>query len=586
MEKKEKKGTKRKSLSRKKSSTVPIVERSPSKEQEPEESDDKKSSTSKKEKEGTSITKSMLSIFSSKKKKQQLAQSLADSEEDQPQLSISAPSNFNHKLHVDKTLNWIGKDVDKEFEMMDLLGEGTFGRVFKARHKQADAVVAIKIVKADDSDLASIQKEMKILQTCRHDAVVSYYGCIRCGPEIWMIMDYCGVGAIDDLMDRAETTLNEDQIAYVVFNSLKGLQFLHSRKILHRDIKSANILLTEIGEVKLADFGVSAEISNAAKRRTVVGSPYWMAPEVVKESPYDYRCDIWSLGITCIEMAERRPPHYEKNPLHAMMQIPLVPSPTLKNPERFSDDFNNFLSICLKKNPDERATIPDLLLHPFLRNAHTKKDSLMILVTECERRKEEQKDNSWNATATMNGNTGFTSTAATAIKRRPVAENTGTQTSFFEGAGGTFFVHDSVDQPPPGKKTPHAGISKDEGDEEAEGTTVIHGGTKGDSEGDGTTVIHGGTKGGADGTTVIHGGTVGEGTTIVHDDNQHHKKTKGGNTQAEYDKIIKNIAAQQKDEPEETSPQKIRNQPTAAKSAQFCRCCRRKCKTWWLIFSR
>jgi len=185
-------------------------------------------------------------------------------------------------------------------------------------------------------------------------------------------------------MTICEQTLTEEQIQVVVKQALLGLQYLHGQKKIHRDIKSGNILLTTDGDCKLADFGISAELSTTlAKRKTVVGTPYWMAPEVLLSTEYDSKADIWSLGITAIEMAEGEPPHSNVHPMRAIFMIPNSPPPTLRHTTEWSANFHNFLRKCLQKDPTKRPSATELLhSDPFVMNAG-KKNIIAALVDEC-----------------------------------------------------------------------------------------------------------------------------------------------------------------------------------------------------------
>jgi STE20-like kinase len=183
-----------------------------------------------------------------------------------------------------------------------------------------------------------------------------------------MLIEFCSGGAVDTLMFDLDKSLSEAQIQYVIRETLEALAYLHDQcSIIHRDMKAGNILLTESGQVKLADFGVSAKNSSHLQRRySFIGTPYWMSPEVIacetdKEMSYDYRTDIWSLGITCIELAEKEPPHNELNPTRVMMKIRKADAPRLKDPAKWSRSFHDFLLKCLSKQPDERLTARELL---------------------------------------------------------------------------------------------------------------------------------------------------------------------------------------------------------------------------------
>lgn len=186
-------------------------------------------------------------------------------------------------------------------------------------------------------------------------------------------MEYCGGGSIAEVCKVLDSGLDEDAIALICREALKGLKYLHKIHKLHRDIKGGNILLTENGQVKLADFGVSAKLFDTfSKRNTFVGTPYWMAPEVVLESMYDGRADVWSLGITAIEMAEINPPNADMHPMRVLMMIPRSGKPRLKNKERWSSEFHDFLSQCFEKDMRNRPTAEMLLKHPFVSNPKPK----------------------------------------------------------------------------------------------------------------------------------------------------------------------------------------------------------------------
>ena len=170
-------------------------------------------------------------------------------------------------------------------------------------------------------------------------------------------MELCEGGSVSDLMTSCEATLEETTIQVVCAAVLLGLDYLHAQKHIHRDIKCGNVLLSAKGHVKLADFGVSATLSNTVSRRhTLIGTPFWMAPEVIKEDAYDYKADIWSLGITAIEMADGEPPYIHIHPMRAIFLIPQRPPPTVKKPEMWSKTFLDFLSQCLKKDAKERSS--------------------------------------------------------------------------------------------------------------------------------------------------------------------------------------------------------------------------------------
>lgn len=206
---------------------------------------------------------------------------------------------------------------------------------------------------------------------------------------IKIIIEFCSGGAVDNLMFDLDKPLNEPQIQYVIRETLEALCYLHENCfVIHRDMKAGNILLTESGEVKLADFGVSAKNSSQIQRRySFIGTPYWMSPEIIacetdKEMSYDYKTDIWSLGVTCIELAEKEPPHNELNPNRVMMKIRKSDSPKLKNANQWSKNFQDFLTKCLNKTPDERLTARELLKHPFIASYTGDEKPIKLLLGE------------------------------------------------------------------------------------------------------------------------------------------------------------------------------------------------------------
>ncbi|KAI2652759.1 Serine/threonine-protein kinase 3 [Labeo rohita] len=261
------------------------------------------------------------------------------------------------------------KQPEEVFDVLEKLGEGSYGSVFKAIHKESGQVVAIKQVPVE-SDLQEIIKEISIMQQCDSPYVVKYYGSYFKNTDLWIVMEYCGAGSVSDIIRLRNKTLTEDEIATVLKSTLKGLEYLHFMRKIHRDIKAGNILLNTEGHAKLADFGVAGQLTDTmAKRNTVIGTPFWMAPEVIQEIGYNCVADIWSLGITSIEMAEGKPPYADIHPMRAIFMIPTNPPPTFRKPELWSDDFTDFVKKCLVKNPEQRATATQLLQHPFITSA-------------------------------------------------------------------------------------------------------------------------------------------------------------------------------------------------------------------------
>ncbi|CAG7819546.1 unnamed protein product [Allacma fusca] len=260
-------------------------------------------------------------------------------------------------------------DPERIFEDLREIGHGSFGAVYFARNKETKEIVAIKKMsytgKQSIDKWQDIVKEIRFLTLLDHPNTIEYKGCYLKEHTAWLVMEYC-LGSASDILEVHKRPLKEDEIAAICDGVLKGLQHLHSIERIHRDVKAGNILLTENGTVKLADFG-SASIQCPAN--SFVGTPYWMAPEVIlamDEGQYDGKVDVWSLGITCVELAERKPPYFNMNAMSALYHIAQNDSPTLGGLNNWSDVFRRFVESCLKKNPTERPTCSRLLAHPFI----------------------------------------------------------------------------------------------------------------------------------------------------------------------------------------------------------------------------
>uniref|UniRef100_A0A3B1JVJ5 Mitogen-activated protein kinase kinase kinase kinase n=1 Tax=Astyanax mexicanus TaxID=7994 RepID=A0A3B1JVJ5_ASTMX len=265
-----------------------------------------------------------------------------------------------------------------DYEILHRIGNGTYGDVFKARSIKTSEIAAIKIVKLDPGDdISSIQQEITTMKECKHKNIVAYYGSYHRNTKLWICMEYCGGGSLQDIY-HVTGPLKEKQIAYICRETLQGLNHLHETGKIHRDIKGANILLTERGDVKLADFGVAAEISaSVAKRKSFIGTPYWMAPEVAaveKKGGYNHLCDIWAVGITAIELAELQPPMFDLHPMKALMLMSKssFQPPKLKDKAKWSPGFHSFVKMCLTKSPRKRPTAETLLQHPFVTQLLTR----------------------------------------------------------------------------------------------------------------------------------------------------------------------------------------------------------------------
>eukprot|EP01111_Echinosteliopsis_oligospora_P004162 TRINITY_DN1659_c0_g1_i1.p1 TRINITY_DN1659_c0_g1~~TRINITY_DN1659_c0_g1_i1.p1 ORF type:complete len:358 (-),score=80.05 TRINITY_DN1659_c0_g1_i1:15-1088(-) len=276
-------------------------------------------------------------------------------------------------------------DPEQLFEVLEILGSGSFGTVLKCKNKGTGSIEAVKFIEiSEDTDRLELINEINILKaTSSCDFIVKHTGYWELPSCLLIAMEFCNGGAVLDVINAMQKPLKEEQIAAICYHILLGLQFMHSSKILHRDIKAGNVLLTIDGRAKLGDFGVSTKlISTLQRHRTVVGSPYWMSPEVIQatgSSGYDQKADIWSLGITAIEMAEMKPPHFEINPLRVIFVIPHRNPPTLSNPLSWSSSFVDFISKCLQKNTQERATATELLQHPFIKQV---KDDAQTIIAD------------------------------------------------------------------------------------------------------------------------------------------------------------------------------------------------------------
>ncbi|KAF9624534.1 hypothetical protein IFM89_011708 [Coptis chinensis] len=261
------------------------------------------------------------------------------------------------------------EDPSTKYELLNELGKGSYGAVYKARDIKTSELVAIKVISLSEGEegYEEIRGEIEMLQQCSHPNVVRYFGSYQGEEYLWIVMEYCGGGSVADLMNVTEEALEEQQIAYICREALKGLSYLHSIFKVHRDIKGGNILLTEQGEVKLGDFGVAAQLTRTmSKRNTFIGTPHWMAPEVIQENRYDGKVDVWALGVSAIEMAEGLPPRSTVHPMRVLFMISIEPAPMLEDKEKWSLVFHDFVAKCLTKEPRLRPTAPEMLKHKFI----------------------------------------------------------------------------------------------------------------------------------------------------------------------------------------------------------------------------
>ncbi|XP_014276090.1 serine/threonine-protein kinase mig-15 isoform X1 [Halyomorpha halys] len=292
------------------------------------------------------------------------------------------------------------------FELIEVVGNGTYGQVYKGRHTKTGQLAAIKVMDVTEDEEEEIKLEINVLKKySNHRNIATYYGAFikKSAPgkddQLWLVMEYCGAGSVTDLVKSTKgQSLKEEWIAYICREILRGLSYLHSNKVIHRDIKGQNVLLTDNAEVKLVDFGVSAQLDRTIGRRnTFIGTPYWMAPEVIAcdENPdatYDNRSDLWSLGITALEMAESQPPLCDLHPMRALFLIPRNPPPRLKS-KKWSKKFHGFIETVLVKDYHQRPYTEQLLKHPFIRDQPTERQVRIQLkdhIDRCKKRKQEK----------------------------------------------------------------------------------------------------------------------------------------------------------------------------------------------------
>ncbi|CAD8125833.1 unnamed protein product [Paramecium sonneborni] len=271
-------------------------------------------------------------------------------------------------------MNW-NHDPEEEYELLEIIGEGAYAKVYKGRHKEDNQIVAIKIIPMVD-EVENLVQEIKILKDCQHVNIVQFLKSYYKDNNLWLIMEYCAVGSVLGLMEVMERGLSQEEISAIMYSTLLGIEYLHQNKKIHRDIKAGNILLDHKGQVKLADFGVAAQLTySCADKGTFIGTPFWMSPEVISKSRYNQLTDIWSLGVTAIELAEGTPPYSHIHPVRAMFAIKSNPPVGLTKPELWSKEFNQFVKACLRVEVNERPAASQLLQYTFIKQGkqHLKK---------------------------------------------------------------------------------------------------------------------------------------------------------------------------------------------------------------------
>ncbi|CAF0976179.1 unnamed protein product [Didymodactylos carnosus] len=330
-------------------------------------------------------------------------------------------------------LDWVSSSSPHdEYELIQRVGSGTYGDVYKARYIPTASLRALKVIKLEaGDDFNIIQQEILMMRQCTHPNIIAYFGSYLKRDKLWIAMEFCGGGSMQDIY-HINGPLSELQIAYIIRETLKGLDYLHKHEKMHRDVKGANILLTDDGNVKLADFGVAASITaTLCKRKSFIGTPYWMAPEVAaveRKGGYNHLCDIWAVGITAIEFAELQPPMFDLHPMRALflMSKSGFKPPSLKDKAKWSITFQNFVKYSLTKNPKKRPAADKLLEHPFVQGnlspqiAHDLLDRVRNGTNNCYQDRDDDEDDRNNRHAPRKITSNKESSSSSSSNHRPI----------------------------------------------------------------------------------------------------------------------------------------------------------------------
>jgi len=258
------------------------------------------------------------------------------------------------------------------YDTIQIINEGGSSKIYSALEKKTQTRVAIKQIDLKNYQIETFTNEISVMKSCsKHRNILLLRDVHLIPGYLWIVLEYMDAGCLTDILEEYQhIQMNEEQIAKVTMDTLKALLYLHSFHRIHRDVKSDNLFLSRNGHIKLGDFGFSTQLTKSkSKRNSVIGTPYWMAPEMIKGEEYDTSVDIWSLGITVMEMAESEPPYMEHPPIRAVYYIVNKGVPTLKDKDKWSQEIKDFISFILVKDPKQRPKAEELLVHPFLSKA-------------------------------------------------------------------------------------------------------------------------------------------------------------------------------------------------------------------------